>query len=176
MPIVLHQTLNFSVLASQCLGTPPYAFAALYMFVGSWLSDRLQKRAAVIVFNSLVSVIGLPIMGFHHQPYVRYFGIFLAVAGVNANIPALMAWQVRAQALFNAAHILTRSIQASNVRGQWQRAFSSTTLTISGSIGGIAGSLIFRSQDKPGYVPGLSVCLGYVTVFLSIDLLKACID
>lgn len=52
--------------------------------------------------------------------------------------------------------------QANNVRGQWQRAFSSTTLTLSGSIGGIAGSLIFRSQDKPEYVPGLIACLTYV--------------
>lgn len=64
------------------------------MFAGSWVGDRYRKRALIIQINSLVSIIGLPIMGFHHNPAVRYFGIFLAVAGVNANVPAIMAWQV----------------------------------------------------------------------------------
>ena len=94
LPIVLQQSLKFSTVKAQCLGTPPYLFAALYMYVMSWLGDRYHKRALFIQINSVVSLIGLPIMGFHHNPSVRYFGIFLAVAGVNANVPSIMAWQV----------------------------------------------------------------------------------
>lgn len=75
-------------------------------------------------------------MGFHPSPTARYIGAFIGVAGANANIPAVMAYQ------------------ANNIRGQWKRAFCSATLTGLGGVGGIAGSLIFRSQDAPGYYWG----------------------
>lgn len=45
--------------------------------------------------------------------------------------------------------------QANNIRGQWKRAFSSASLVALGSIGGIAGALVFRSQDAPHYRPGI---------------------
>ena len=45
--------------------------------------------------------------------------------------------------------------QANNIRGQWKRAFCSATLTGMGGIGGVAGSLVFRSQDRPEYLPGM---------------------
>lgn len=111
------------------------------MYLGAWAGDRYRKRALIIQVNSLIGVVGLPIMGFHPSPSVKYFGIFIAVAGVNANIPAIMAYQ------------------ANNVRGQWERAFTSATLTAAGGVGGIAGSLVFRSQDSPEYIPGMTACL-----------------
>lgn len=48
------------------------------------------------------------------------------------------------------------SYQGNNIRGQWKRAFCSATLVGFGGIGGIAGSLVFRTQDAPGYIPGVS--------------------
>ncbi|KAL9107464.1 MAG: hypothetical protein Q9227_007661 [Pyrenula ochraceoflavens] len=56
--------------------------------------------------------------------------------------------------------------QANNIRGQWKRAFCSATLVGFGGIGGIAGSLVFRSQDAPGYVPGIIAAITYVPLFL----------
>jgi MFS family permease len=141
LPVVLNQNLKFSVPAAQCLGSPPYVFSAFVMFAGSWAGDRYKKRALIIFINSGISIIGLPIMAWHSQPAVKYFGIFIAVAGVNANIPAIMAYQ------------------ANNIRGQWKRAFCSATLTGLGGIGGVAGSLVFRTQDSPGYRPGMIACL-----------------
>jgi hypothetical protein len=49
------------------------------------------------------------------------------------------------------------SYQGNNIRGQWKRAFCSATLVGFGGVGGIAGSLIFRNQDAPGYLPGVSL-------------------
>lgn len=43
--------------------------------------------------------------------------------------------------------------------GQWTRAFCSASLVGAGGIGGIAGSLIFRPQDSPEYIPGLYACI-----------------
>lgn len=45
--------------------------------------------------------------------------------------------------------------QANNIRGQWKRAFCSASLVGLGGVGGIAGSLVFRSQDAPTYRPGI---------------------
>lgn len=91
--------------------------------------------------NCTIAIIGLPILGFASSGPVRYFGVFIATAGANANIPATMAYQ------------------ANNIRGQWKRAFCSATLTGLGGIGGIAGSLIFRTQDAPEYIPGMVGCI-----------------
>ena len=95
----------------------------------------------MIVFNATLAVIGLALMGFTKSVGVRYFGVFLTCAGANSNIPQAMTYQ------------------ANNIRGQWKRAFCSATLVGFGGIGGIAGSLIFRSQDSPRYHPGLYGCI-----------------
>lgn len=129
--------MNFSVAASQCLIAPPFALAGIQMTCTSWLGDKYRIRAPILIFNCLVALVGLPIMGFAGSPGVRFFGVFLATSGGNANIPAVMAYQ------------------ANNIRGQWTRAFASATLVAFGGIGGIAGSLVFRSQDKPDYIPGI---------------------
>jgi len=99
-------------------------------------------RGPAIAFNAILAIIGLSIMGFHSNPNVRYFGVFFATAGANANIPVCMSYQ------------------ANNIRGQWKRAFCSATLVGFGSLGGIVGSTVFRKQDRPGYVPGISVAIG----------------
>lgn len=57
------------------------------MFSGAWIGDKYRIRGPILVFNSLLAIIGLPIMGFHDDDKVRYFGVFLVVAGANAVCP-----------------------------------------------------------------------------------------
>jgi MFS family permease len=141
MPIILVNNLGFDVGPSQCLVAPPYAFAGIVIWTTGWLGDKYRLRGPIIVFNSLLCLIGLPIMGFHSNPYVRYFGVFLVTAGANSNVPAAMSYQ------------------ANNIRGQWKRAFCSATFVSFGGIGGIAGSLVFRTEDVPHYRPGMYACI-----------------
>ena len=141
LPIILMANMGFDVAEAQCLVAPPYAFAGIIMMLTGWWGDKYRMRGPVILFNMVLSIIGLPIMGWHSNAGVRYFGVFLVTAGANANIPAVM------------------SLQANNVRGQWKRAFCSATLVGFGGIGGIAGSLVFRDQDAAtGYKPGMWAC------------------
>lgn len=114
------------------------------MYATAWVGDKYRMRAPIIIFNSLLAIIGLPMMGFAKSDAVRYVGVFFTVAGANANIPACMAYQ------------------ANNVRGQWTRAFSSATLVGFGGLGGIVSSLVFREQDAPGYEPGMYAAIAYV--------------
>lgn len=141
LPIILRDGMGFSVGAAQCLVAPPYAFAGIITYITGWLGDKYRVRGPIIAFNMLLCLIGLPIMGFHKKAGVRYFGIFLTTAGANANVPAVLSYQ------------------ANNIRGQWKRAFCSASLVGFGGIGGIAGSLVFRSQDSPRYHPGLYACI-----------------
>jgi len=126
LPIILTLNMGFSTGAAQCLVAPPYAFAAIVMYTTGWLGDKYHLRGPIILFNMVLCLVGLPIMGFHSNPNVRYFGVFLTTAGANSNIPATMSYQ------------------ANIIRGQWKRAFCSAILVGMGGVGGIAGGLVFR--------------------------------
>ena len=141
LPLILNGNMGFSVAQAQCLVAPPYVLAGITMYAGSWVGDKYHIRGPIIIFNTLLVIIGLPIMGFASNPAARYFGVFLTTAGANSNVPAAMSYQ------------------ANNIRGQWKRAFCSATFVAFGGIGGIAGSLVFRDQDYPSYKPGLYACI-----------------
>ncbi|SMY23955.1 unnamed protein product [Zymoseptoria tritici ST99CH_1A5] len=140
LPIILRNTLGFSVVQAQCLTAPCYAFSFLLGFTESYLSDKYNLRGPVLIFNALLEIIGIAILGYASQPYVRYFGAFLITGGANSNIPAIMTYQ------------------ANNVVGQWRRAFTAATIVAAGGVGGVIGSVAFRPQDSPGYGPGLWTC------------------
>merc|ERR1712036_8431 len=135
------EPFNLKKWAASGLDLKIWGFAGILMFATSWAGDRWHMRGPVLVFNCLVCFVGLPLMGFVQSSGVRYFGVFLTTAGVNANIPAAMAYQ------------------ANNIRGQWKRAFASATLVGFGGIGGIAGSTVFRGQDSPHYTLGIGFCI-----------------
>lgn len=118
-----------------------YAFAAIVMIATAWFGDKYRVRGPLLIFNATLAIIGLAILGYVETVGVRYFGIFLVCAGANANIPQVMSYQ------------------GNNIRGQWKRAFCSATLVGFGGVGGIAGSLVFRTQDSPDYIPGLWACI-----------------
>ncbi|KAK9796903.1 putative Major facilitator superfamily domain-containing protein [Seiridium cardinale] len=154
LPIILNTNLGFSIGASQCLIAPPYAFAGFVMFGTGWLGDRYHIRGPIIIINMVLCLIGTPIMGWHPNPSVRYFGIFLVTAGANSNVPAALSYQ------------------ANNIRGQWKRAFCSATFVGFGGIGGIAGSLVFRAQDEAtGYKPGLYAAIACAALNIILVLL-----
>ncbi|KAL3441510.1 major facilitator superfamily domain-containing protein [Aspergillus insuetus] len=123
LPIILHENMGFSVAASQCLVAPPFALAGILMVTTAWLGDKYRMRALILILNSIITLIRLPIMRFADTSGVRFFGMFLTTAGANANIPACMAYQ------------------ANNIWGQWTRVFASATMVGFGGICGIGWKL-----------------------------------
>jgi hypothetical protein len=74
LPVVLKSSLGFSTAKALCLTTPPYFCSAIVMFAAAWFSDKYQTRGPVLIFLTSISLIGLPIMGWVKNPWVRYFG------------------------------------------------------------------------------------------------------
>lgn len=106
--------MGFSVAKAQCLVAPPYAAAAVVMFVQAIYADKWRLRGPIVAFNAALGLLGLALLGYMESPGPRYFGIFLAtIAGKffnmrtvgyyietdysfllgNANCPALVSWQ-----------------------------------------------------------------------------------
>ncbi|KAL3488014.1 major facilitator superfamily domain-containing protein [Aspergillus germanicus] len=141
LPVLLKQKMAFSEAASQALSSPPYLAAMALMYFEGLVSDKLRLRSPMLYLNCFLSIAGLCVMEWASTPGVQYFGSILVCAGCSANIPSLMVFQ------------------ANNIRGGWKRAFCSASLISFGGTGGIVGSLVFRTQDKPLYLPGIEACL-----------------
>ncbi|KAI1623078.1 retrograde regulation protein 2 [Exophiala viscosa] len=133
LPLVLREGLGFSEAAAQCLSTPCYVFGTILGLSESVLSDRIGLRTPFLLFNCVIEIIGVVVLGYAKPSGARYFGAFLIIGGAQSNIP------------------LSLTYQANNIRGVWRRAFCSATIVGAGGIGGIIGSLTFRSQDAPQY-------------------------
>jgi hypothetical protein len=133
--------MGFGVAASQCLVAPPYVLAAIWMYTCAVLSDKYHLRGPFIIGNGIMGMIGLPLLGFATNVGARYFGVFLTVTAANANVPCILTFQ------------------ANNIRGQWKRALASATLVGTGGLGGIVGTTVFRRQDNPNYIPGITTCI-----------------
>ncbi|KAF9883376.1 hypothetical protein FE257_003543 [Aspergillus nanangensis] len=142
LPIIYNEGMGFSMGVSLCLFAPPYAAAGTVMFATLWVGDRYRIRGVVIVFNAMLTLIGLPLMGFATSNAARLVGAFFITMGANSNVLATMAYQ------------------ANNVRGQWKRAICSAIFVGLGASGGMTGSLVYREQDAPTYRPGICTCMG----------------
>lgn len=118
------------------------------MLATGWWGDKYHMRGPACAFNAVLAIVGLALVGFAADAKIRYLGVFFATAGANANIPVAMSYQ------------------ANNIRGQWKRAFCSATLVGFGALGGIVGSTVFRSEDAPEYIPGISVAMGSQVLIL----------
>lgn len=141
LPLILEQEIGFSKAQAQALSTPPYLCAMLLMFGQGVCSDRYRLRAPIMYFNACIGVLGLSLMCWLRIPGVQYLGAIMVTSSASANIPGVMTYQ------------------ATNIRGSWKRSFCSASLISFGGTGGIAGSLVFRSQDAPQYLPGIYACL-----------------
>jgi hypothetical protein len=153
LPIILKDGMGFSTAAANCLIAPPYIFAAFVMVGFAWAGDHYRLRSPGVIANGVLALIGLPMIGFSSNVGVRYFGVFLATAAANANVPCVLTWQ------------------ANNIRGQWKRALCSATLVGAGGFGGIIGGTVFRTQDAPHYVPGIVATMIAAGLIIVISLL-----
>jgi len=158
--------MGYSVGVVFLLCAPPYVASIPYSLAIAWFADKTHLRAPWIAFQAITCIIGLMIVEYHQNNGVRYFGIFLGVAGCMGNISTILAWQ------------------ANNIRGQSVRAYvflqgstekyaefnsvASGLQIALGAIGGIYASTVFMQKEAPTYHSGIwatavsqCLCSGY---------------
>ncbi|RVX74793.1 hypothetical protein B0A52_01070 [Exophiala mesophila] len=154
-PIILRQGMGYSYALAQLLSSPPYVFAVFMSLTSAWVSDRLQIRWPIICAQCAIAVVGLIIVLYGRLPGVRYFGLFLAVYGSQANGPQFLAYGQNQTATLNKKGIVA------------------AVMISVGAAGGVTGSTIFRAQDAPQYIPGmwttisLQIMTGVITFITS---------
>ena len=130
-PIILREGLGFSYALSQLLSGPPYVFAMVASMATAWLSDRMKVRWPIICAQAVIAIAGLLIILYGKAPGFRYFGLFVAVWGSQANDPQILAYAQNQTSTMNKKGILA------------------ALMITAGAAGGITGSTIFRAQDAP---------------------------
>jgi hypothetical protein len=66
LPIIYQRGMGFSTGTSLCLFAPPYAAAGIVMFATSWIGDKYRIRGPIVIFNALLTIVGLPLMVYHY--------------------------------------------------------------------------------------------------------------
>ena len=130
-PIILRNGMGFSYALAQLLSSPPYVFAVIGSLTTAWISDKIKMRWPIICGQCLVAVVGLIIVKYGGAPGFRYFGLFVAVYGSQANGPQFLAYGQNQTATLNKKGVVA------------------AVMISVGAAGGVCGSTIFRSQDAP---------------------------
>jgi MFS-type transporter involved in bile tolerance (Atg22 family) len=138
--------MGFSVTIALLLLAPPYVLAAIVAVVSSYWADKVHHRTPFIFAHSLIAIVGFALVASPISNGVKLFGTFLAVAGSNPNIPAVLAFA------------------QNNIVGTSKRSVASALQVGFGAIGGIAASTVFRDQDAPRYLPGYSLLLKRILI------------
>jgi len=141
IPIIL-QGMNYSTEMVFLLSAPPACAAVPWVMFCSWAADKYKMRSPFIMLQAALGIAGLMIVGYAKNNGARYFGIFVGIAGGNANIPAALAWQ------------------ANNIRGQSLRMVASGLQVAFGAVGGIYASTTFMEEEVPHYTSGLWAVTG----------------
>ncbi|KAF5629313.1 major facilitator superfamily transporter [Fusarium sp. NRRL 52700] len=138
LPLILREPLGFSYTKAQLLFSPPY------------LIERSQIFCIIIflVMQAAIGIAGLFIILFVHAPYVRYFGVFLGVWGIQASVQVTLAYG------------------ANNAADPANKGIISAAMITAGAIGGITGSTIFRVQDTPRYLPGMGTTIAFQALYI----------
>lgn len=58
--------MGFSIGESQMLTAPPYAGAAIVMFICAWVGDKYRVRGPLLFFSASLGLIGLPLLVSFH--------------------------------------------------------------------------------------------------------------
>jgi MFS family permease len=128
LPIILNSSLGYSQELSFLLSAPPAIFAVVFAYTLSWVADKTHRRGPYMVFASILSLIGLAMIGFLDAPVPRYIGAFLGDAGMYSLIVTGLAWG------------------QNNVKGDAKRSVASAIQIMMAGVGGIYSATVFRQQ------------------------------
>lgn len=147
LPTIIND-LGYTKTKAQLLSVPPYAAAAMLTIGLGYFADRTRQRGLCNIGVSFLGIIGFSMLLGGNTPGIRYAGTFLGALGIYPCIANTISWA------------------SNNTEGVYKRGVSLGFIIGWGNLNGIVSSNIYRAVDKPRYVPGHSVVLAYLVVFL----------
>ncbi|EJF55809.1 MFS general substrate transporter [Dichomitus squalens LYAD-421 SS1] len=139
LPTII-KTFGFTNALAQLLTVPPYAVAAIFLCLNSYISDRLQSRGPFVAGVSALAAIGYVILlAVPENVHARYFATFCIVSGTYTTIGVIIAW---------FAH---------NLGSETKKATGIPMYMAIGQCGSVLGSHLFPSTEGPRYIKGFAV-------------------
>jgi MFS family permease len=137
-------SLGYSNADAQLYTVPPYACAAVFMILISFLSDRVHCRGLFVAGTMMMSCTGwIILLTVVADQHARYFATFLVVMGSFAAIPLTLSWV------------------SNNAPNESQRAVQLGMLNAIGQCFAILATFIFPSADKPLWKKGFGLNLAF---------------
>jgi dipeptide/tripeptide permease len=143
LPTILTE-IGFSAIDSQGLSAPPYFISFLIVIGSTYIADRTQQRGITIMILSLVGVIGYILLAATSKTGPRYFGVYLAAAGIFPCIGNILPWVLNHQG------------------SDTKRGTGIAILNLVGQRGPLLGTRVYPAQDSPYYRLGMWVCAGFM--------------
>jgi MFS family permease len=148
--------LGYTATTAQLLTVPIYVTAACISIFTCYLSDRAassgRSRSPYIFFPMLAILVGfiMAIAGSSagNVPGVVYAGVFIATCGIYPAFPGNVVWI------------------SNNLAGSYKRSAGMAFQIGVGNLGGAMASNFYRAQDKPKYLLGHGLEIGFVVMGL----------
>ncbi|RDW85440.1 hypothetical protein BP5796_03765 [Coleophoma crateriformis] len=152
LPTII-QGLGYNSLQANYLSIPVYTFACLTLWLFAWLSDRLKKRALMIMVVTVPVLIGYAISIATPNNGAGLFAMFLVAAGrpYTTSLPV---------------YIPTHQLTTEQPSDEHVRSIGIPLVICIANASDLASSQIYPSADSPRYVVGSSVSLGMEAVAL----------
>lgn len=149
LPTIINN-LGYSAARAQGMSAPPYLFGCIVCIGFAFIGDRVKQRGYVLAAAFALAIAGFIIIittaGNSSVTGVTLFGIFLTAGGLYAATPPMMAW---------VANIF---------EGEVKRGIAISLVPTIGQFGGIIGSNIYLTKERPYYKTGFGVSLGFVVI------------
>ena len=140
--------MGHSALASQALSAPPYLIAFFTVLITAFLSDHYHNRSFFIIFHALLASIGYAGMAIsgslEASPQWRYVGVYPACMGFFSVVTLIITWTIN------------------NQDSDSKKGTGVALLNYIGQLGPLVGVHLYPDSDQPYYVPGMSICAGFM--------------
>ncbi|KAJ9621612.1 hypothetical protein H2203_007099 [Taxawa tesnikishii (nom. ined.)] len=140
--------LGYTSLQANYLTIPVYLFATVTLFIATAASDRLKKRAVVLVIAPIPVIIGYVIVCSTASHAAGYFAMFLCGSGIYAYNCTILTWV------------------SNNLAPDYKRSVGVPFFVSLANVSGVVSSNIYPSTDSPRYLMGNAVSAGMETLAL----------
>ncbi|KAI8948722.1 MFS general substrate transporter [Xylaria longipes] len=156
-PLILNG-LGFDKYKTSLLNIPFGFVQWVIILFASWIVQRFRIKSAVVVAFVLPVIAGLAIL-------------YTVPRTPGHNAPLLVGYYLLAF-LFGTTPVMVAWIVA-NTAGTTKKSTIMSVYNAAASTGNIIGPIVFNSKDKPSYLPGLRIVLGFFVATAACSILQA---